>query len=164
MQIAKYKHKIIATVLAIVFVVVDFFTKQLALEYLPKHQSVTVIPYLFDFRFLLNDGAAFGMLDDSRWVFMFSTIIFLVAGLIYFIKVDTKKVYITYVIMIIFAGGVGNMIDRLASGQVVDFITFGFFEFPSFNFADCCVVVGCFMWIGYLIYEIILESKTSKNG
>lgn len=163
MQIAKYKHKLIATALAVVFVVVDFVTKQLALEFMPKNTTLTIIPGLIDFRFLFNDGAAFGILDQSRWVFMLSTVVFLIVGTIYFIYLDTKKVYLAYVIATIFAGGVGNMIDRVTTGQVIDFITFGFFDFPSFNFADCCVVVGCFMWIGYLIYEIIIERKLDKN-
>ncbi len=163
MQKSKYKHKFIATALSVVFVVVDFVSKQLALQFIPRNTTIEVIPWLIDFRLLFNDGAAFGILDESRWVFMLSTVVFLVIGIIYFIHLDSSKVYLIYVIATIFAGGVGNMIDRVTTGQVIDFITFGFFEFPSFNFADCCVVVGCFMWVGYLIYEIIIERKLDKN-
>ena len=66
-----------------------------------------------------------------------------------------------YVVMLIISGGIGNMIDRVATGQVIDFITFGFFDFPSFNVADSCVVVGCFMWISYILFDMFKGKKSN---
>lgn len=148
--------------MCILLVAVDYITKQLALTYMPKDKTITVIPYLFDFRFLYNDGAAFGMLDDKRWIFMSATVIFLVAGIIYFIRLNKNESFLGYVIMLIIAGGAGNMIDRITTGQVIDFITFGFMEFPSFNIADCCVVIGCVLWILYILFDMFKGRKTNE--
>ena len=143
------------------FVVLDFVTKQLALAYMPKNERITVIPYLFDFQFLYNDGAAFGILDDKRWVFMGATVLFLIIGLIYFIRLKSNEIFLSYIVMLIIAGGIGNMVDRISTGEVIDFITFEFFDFPSFNFADCCVVVGCVLWILYILLDMF---KVKNNG
>ena len=72
----KYKHKFFAVILAVVLVFVDYITKVLATNYMPKDKTISVIPYLINFRFLYNDGAAFGILDDKRWVFMLATVVF----------------------------------------------------------------------------------------
>ena len=144
------------------FIGIDFVTKQLALHYMPKGQAITVIPYLFDFQFVFNDGAAFGMLDDKRWIFMSATVIFLVLGIVYFLRLKAKDKFLCYVLMLIISGGIGNMIDRIWTGQVIDFITFGFMEFPSFNIADSCVVIGCCLWILYICIDIFKGSK--ENG
>ena len=143
------------------FVILDFVTKKLAYLYMPKNERITVIPYLFDFQFLYNDGAAFGILDDNRWVFMSATVLFLIVGIIYFFSLKCNEKFLSYIVMLIISGGIGNMIDRVTTGEVIDFITFGFFEFPSFNFADCCVVVGCALWILYLLIDMF---KEKKNG
>ena len=121
-------------------VLADYLTKIAAEKYIPKNKTVTVIPHLIDFRFLKNDGAAFGMLDESRWIFMITTVIFIVVGLVYFVKLKANQKYLCYVIMLIISGGIGNMIDRVFYGEVVDFITFSFFSFPSFNVAVTLVL------------------------
>ena len=161
MHFRKYKHKYYATIMCVLFVILDFVTKKLAYLYMPKNERITVIPYLFDFQFLYNDGAAFGILDDNRWVFMSATVLFLIVGIIYFLSLKCNEKFLSYIVMLIISGGIGNMIDRVTTGEVIDFITFGFFEFPSFNFADCCVVVGCALWILYLLIDMF---KEKKNG
>ncbi len=158
----KYKHKYFAVIMCVLFIVVDYVTKQLALVYMPKDETITVIPYLFDFRFLYNDGAAFGMLDDKRWIFMGATVIFLIAGIIYFIRLKENERLLSYIVMLIISGGIGNMIDRVTTGEVIDFITFGFMDFPSFNVADCCVVIGCVLWILYLLLDIFKGRKINE--
>lgn len=162
MHLKKYKHKYFAFVLCVLLIAVDYITKQLALYYMPRNTTITVIPYLFDFRFLFNDGAAFGMFDDKRWVFMSATVVFLIAGIIYFIRLKDNEKFLEYVLMLIISGGIGNMIDRITTGKVIDFITFGFMEFPSFNVADCCVVIGCVLWIIYILVDMFKGSKTNE--
>lgn len=162
MHFSKYKHKYYALIMAVVLILADFFTKIAAVEYMPKETTVKVIPYLINFRFLYNDGAAFGMLDNARWVFMLATTVFIVAGIIYFIALKPKNIFLGYVIMLILAGGIGNMIDRVTTGQVVDFVTFDFIDFPSFNVADCCVVIGCILWILYILFDIFKGEKETK--
>ena len=62
----------------------------------------------------------------------------------------------------IIGGGIGNMIDRVFLGYVVDFLEFTFIDFPVFNVADSFVTVGAFMLMGYLIWDLIRDMKTSK--
>lgn len=159
MNFKKYKHKYIASLMAVFFVALDYITKILALEYIPKDKTVSVIPYLFDFKFLKNDGAAFGMLDDSRWVFMIATVVFLILGIIYFLYLKPDQKFMCYTLMLIISGGIGNMIDRVTTGEVIDFITFNFISFPSFNIADCCVVIGCILWIADICFETVFQKK-----
>ncbi len=161
MHFKKYKHKYFASLMCILFIAIDQITKQLALEFMPKNNRITVIPYLFDFQFLYNDGAAFGMLDDKRWIFMSATVLFLIIGVVYFIKLKVTDKFLHYVVMLIISGGIGNMVDRVSTGQVIDFITFGFFDFPSFNVADCCVVIGCCLWIIYILIDMFKDKKSN---
>ncbi len=144
--------------MGIILVLTDYFTKIAAENYIPKNKTITIIPHLIDFRFLKNDGAAFGMLDNARWVFMLTTVIFIIVGLIYFLRLKENQKFTCYVVMLIISGGIGNMIDRVFYGEVVDFITFGFISFPSFNIADCCIVIGCFLWI----ISILFDAKNQK--
>lgn len=144
--------------MGIILVLTDYFTKIAAENYIPKNKTITIIPHLIDFRFLKNDGAAFGMLDNARWVFMLTTVIFIIVGLIYFLRLKENQRFTCYVVMLIISGGIGNMIDRVFYGEVVDFITFGFISFPSFNIADCCIVIGCFLWI----ISILFDAKNQK--
>ena len=158
----KYKHKYFAVIMCILLIAVDYITKFLAVEFMPKDTTITVIPYLFDFRFLLNEGAAFGMLQNNRWIFMSATVIFLIAGIFYFIRLKSNEKFLGYVIMLIVSGGIGNMVDRVFTGKVVDFITFGFMDFPSFNVADCCVVIGCILWVLYILFDMLKGRKTNE--
>ena len=65
--------------------------------------------------------------------------------------------------MLVISGGLGNVIDRILYGFVVDFIEPMFIDFAVFNFADCCITVGAFMLIGYEIYELITEKKKKAD-
>ena len=155
---------IIALAAIIIGVALDQYTKVLAVKHLADG-PIPLIEGVFELKYLENRGAAFGMLQNQQTFFFIVTVITLILITILYIRMPHTKRYIPLRICLvsIVAGAIGNMIDRVTTGQVIDFITFGFFDFPSFNFADCCVVVGCFMWIGYLIYEIIIERKLDKN-
>lgn len=65
-------------------------------------------------------------------------------------------------IVLITAGGIGNLIDRIFRGYVIDYFEFTFFKFPVFNFADCLVTVGAAVAIVYLVYDIIVTAKKEK--
>ena len=72
--------------------------------------------------------------------------------------------FINICLLLVVAGGIGNVIDRIMYGYVVDFIEPLFVDFAVFNFADCCITVGAFMLIGYEIYEIINERKKKAEN
>ncbi len=144
----------------------DQLTKFLAVKYLKPIGNMTLINNILYLKYVENPGAAFGMLKDAPYVFnTFSIITVLAISLyLYFGHVD-KKLYSIPLAMIV-SGGIGNMIDRLAVGFVVDFIDFTPLDFiihgAVFNGADSFVCVGAFLLVVALIVDIILESRHKK--
>ena len=127
--------------------------------------SVDIIPGVFRFTFLLNDGAALGSMDNMRWLFMTASTITIIAILVYmFWKKPQNKLLLASLILIT-GGGIGNMIDRVCFGYVIDFIDF--YAFPSlwmwvFNVADAFVCVGAGLMMLYIILSTIEEYKVEK--
>ena len=130
-----------------VLVIIDQLIKLYAKNNLLNVNNVVVIENIFRLRYVENTGAAFGILSEHRWVFISLTIIFLIIG-IYFIitKKLTNKFYQSAVVFLV-AGGIGNIIDRIFAGYVVDMFDLYFINFAIFNFADICVTVGCILLI-----------------
>ena len=127
--------------------------------------SVDIIPGVFRFTFLLNDGAALGSMDNARWLFMTASTIAIIGILVYlFWKKPQNKLLLASLILIT-GGGIGNMIDRIFLGYVIDFIDFC--AFPSlwkwvFNVADTFVCIGAGMLMLYMILSTIEEAKAEK--
>ena len=142
-------------------VVIDQISKYLTVLYMPKNETIKVIPYLFNFVYVENRGAAWGMLADQRWIFIvISSVAIVVIGAVLLYMARAKKTLVISLVLIL-SGGVGNMIDRIANGFVVDFIQFGFWQsFPVFNVADSFVTIGGFM---LLIYVIFIDGSLFKN-
>ena len=158
---------IILLVISAALVVIDQISKYLVVLYLPKDAQIKVIPYLFNFTYVENKGAAWGMMANSRWIFIIISAVAVVALavlLLYFAK--SKKFFVASLVLI-FAGGIGNMIDRIANGYVVDFIQFAFWQsFPVFNVADSYVTIGGFMLIIYVLFidRSFLSGRKKENG
>jgi signal peptidase II len=122
----------------------DQFTKYLAVIFLKDKPSVSLINGVLELNYLENRGAAFGMLQNQKWFFVFIAAI--IIGVIIYVlyKTPDDKKYDAFHIQLvcIAAGAVGNMIDRIRYDYVVDFIYFSIINFPIFNFADMCVTIG----------------------
>ena len=104
------------------------------------------------------------MFKDQRWVFMITSTVMILALFIYlYLGFAENKLYEISMAMII-SGGIGNMIDRLVLGYVIDFIDFRLINFAVFNGADSFVCVGACLLILALVRDIINESKKKKNG
>ena len=137
-----------------ILIIIDQAIKWISRTKLTKFESYPVIDGFFHFTYVENRGAAFGMLQNKTWFFVLIT--FVVVGyMIYFTKknknIDKK---LTFVLSIITAGAIGNLIDRIWLGFVVDMFDFsGIWQFV-FNFADICVVVG-----GILLIFLIIKDK-----
>lgn len=108
---------------------------------------------LINFTYLENRGAAFGILQDKRTLFLIITLA-IVAYLFYFFFKNYKKnpSLLNISLALIISGALGNFYDRLVNSYVVDFIEFSFFNFPVFNIADILVTVGCGLLIVYIIF------------
>lgn len=110
---------------------------------------------LFNFTYLENRGAAFGMLQNRRIFFIILTLAIVAALICYFIKnYKTNPKILNIALAMIISGAIGNFYDRLFQGYVVDFIEFSFIRFPVFNIADIFVTLGSILLIVYMIiYE-----------
>ena len=94
------------------------------------------------------------MLISARFLFTF----------IFFVRIDLYKSEVGISIALVISGGIGNMIDRVALGYVVDFLKFAFIDFPVFNIADSLVCVGAGLLMLAMVLDIINESKEKKKG
>lgn len=137
--------------LAVFVAVIDQVLKYLVVNFLDKTNPTEIIPNLFSLTYVENKGAAFGMLADARWIFITFTIV-ITAFLIYilFKKRITNKLFLTSVVLII-GGGIGNLIDRIFLGYVVDFLSISFFP-PVCNFADYCITIGAVLLVIYILF------------
>ena len=131
----------------------DQLTKILTVENIPLHGQVDGIPGVVSFTYVQNDGAAFSSFQGMQWLFLLVFLVF-TAGVVWeFIK---KKMPFTtferWCIAAIYAGGLGNMIDRLRLGYVVDMIKTDFITFPVFNVADCFITCGCIALLVHLFF------------
>jgi signal peptidase II len=131
-----YPVLIIAAVIAI-----DQFSKYLTVTRLMPIGDYNVISGFLEFTYVENFGIAFGMFQNQRWFFVISTCIIALVVLYFIFKMFKKYVFYTICLSLIFGGAIGNLIDRIRLGYVIDFIHFSFFP-PVFNIADSAVVVG----------------------
>lgn len=141
----------------------DQLSKFLAVKLLAPIESVPLWEGVLHLTYVENRGAAFGMLADHRWVFMsISSVAIIAIALYLYSGRNTSKLY-TAALMMIVSGGIGNMIDRIALGYVIDFIDFALIDFAVFNIADSIVCIGAGLLILSLVLDIIKEAKAEKE-
>ena len=149
------------SVMIIVGILLDQLTKLLVVKFIPHETTVPLIRDILHLTHIRNRGAAFGMLDDKRWIFIvLSTVAIIGISLYLYLGHAQNKLYAVALSLIV-SGGIGNMIDRIALGYVVDFIDFRSFDFWKwiFNGADSFVCVGAGLLVLALILDIIKEYK-----
>ena len=133
-------------------VLADQITKYLTVANIPLHGDVPFIPGLLQLTYVQNTGAAFSSFEGQQWLF---ALIFLVFTVGIFYEYFKKPMPFTrperWCIAAIYAGGLGNMIDRVRLGYVVDMIETTFIRFPVFNVADCFITCGCIALMSHLI-------------
>ena len=126
-------------ILIIAMVYLDQLTKYLAVIFLKSIDTFPIIQDVIHFTYVENRGAAFGMLSEHRWVFMIVSVVGIVALSIYLVRNRRDGAIQNLSLSMIIAGGIGNMIDRIVLGYVVDFIDFTLINFAIFNVADVFV-------------------------
>ena len=126
-------------------ILLDQFTKHLAVVYLKGSQPVSLIPGVLELRYLENRGAAFGMMQGAKVFFLIITPVILAAVIYALIKMPSDGKYRVLHILLdcVAVGAVGNMIDRIRLDYVVDFIYISLIDFPIFNVADMFVSIAC---------------------
>ena len=135
---------IFSTVILVAF---DQWTKSLAVEHLKGQEDITLIPGVLCLHYLENRGAAFGIFQDQRTFLLILTAIILICVCYVLWKIPSDKKYnlLKLLCIMITAGGIGNLIDRVRLNYVVDFIYFSLIDFPVFNVADIYVTTSMFL-------------------
>jgi len=132
-------------------VAADQFTKYLTVMNIALYEDVPFIPGLLQLTYVQNTGAAFSSFQGQQWLFAVIFVIFTV--LIVYERIRNTMGFTKlewWCIAAIYGGGLGNMIDRIRMGYVVDMIETTFIEFPVFNVADCFITCGCILLIVHL--------------
>lgn len=140
---------------------IDQILKYLVINNLEEFSSIRVIPNFFHLTFIKNDGAAFSILSGGRWFFIGIGVIALIF-LIRYIFLDKKICKFDVVsYSLVLSGILGNLIDRICYGSVIDYLDFYLYKYnaPVFNFADMCIVIGGFM----IIYTLVVKGDSDEN-
>lgn len=146
---------------AALLVVADQLIKQWANAVLQPVGAITLLPGIVELRYYLNDGMAFSMLAGKQTLLIAMTSIMLVCVLaLLLLRKMNPWERVSW--MLILGGGVGNLIDRVLNGEVVDYINVLFVNFAVFNFADICITTGVIMLMLWVVYDSIKKDKEEK--
>ena len=157
----------LAAIIVILTVALDQLSKTLVVSTMEFHgESIEVLGKLLVFYRTENDGAAFGMLSNARWVFIVFSLLAIAAGVFYLIKYNRRHVLLTVSVSMLLGGGIGNMIDRLfragieCERAVVDFLHSSLMPWFYFNLADAFITVGAVL---LCVYMLFIEPKVEKK-
>ncbi len=150
-------------IIILVGIVLDQITKMLAVKFLMPIDTFPIIKDVLHLTYAENTGMAFGLLKDQRWIFISVSTVAIIGMSIYLFLGRCESELAAISLAVIVSGGLGNMIDRICLGYVVDFIDFTLIDFAIFNVADSFVCVGAGMLILALILEMVAEQKKTKD-
>jgi signal peptidase II len=157
------KHVQLA-VIAGSIVFIDQITKAIILQSLPLYRSIPVIPQFFDITHIQNSGGAFGLLAGQQSTvrnLVFISISLLAMGFVLYLYITTPSTHTVLAVgfALILGGAVGNLIDRIRFGSVVDFLDFyiGNLHWPAFNVADSAITVGIGIFLFYIVFRKLPE-------
>ena len=153
----KYVKALVGVVLLLVL---DQLTKFYAITHLKEHGPISLIKDVFEFHYLENRGIAFGLFQNKYMLFVALTVIILIVIGYFYIRIPDTKRYtpLRITLVLLTAGAIGNMIDRVYHNFVVDFLYFKLINFPIFNVADCYVTIA----MGLLVILILFYYKEEE--
>ncbi len=140
---------------AVVLLAADQLTKALIVQYVQFASKTVVIPYFFNITHITNTGAAWGIFSGKGWLLLAVSIAVLISMILWFRQLCEGWSERMLALMLIASGIVGNSIDRIFRGEVVDFLQFyvGRFVWPSFNVADSCITVGVIIYVASTVFR-----------
>ncbi len=142
---------ILPVILLGILILTDQLTKHIAVTVLMPVGNIDIIDNFFSLTYVENKGAAFGFLQGAKWLFIILTIAICILCIIYYVRLrrENRSRLIRIALIFICSGAVGNLIDRVFRGYVVDMLNFYIlgYDYPVFNFADICVCTGAFLLV-----------------
>ena len=139
----KLRHLSLDLICAVLLIVFDQYTKNLAVIKLKDKTPFVLIDKVFELNYLENRGAAFGMMQNKQWFFLIVSVFFvsIIVFILYRMPVQKKFFIAEIILVLLLSGAIGNMIDRIMQDYVVDFIYISYINFPIFNVADMYVSI-----------------------
>lgn len=163
-KIKKSTSYIIIAIIIVVGIVLDLVSKHFFASYFEKtSKSIVVIPNFFEFTFLKNTGAAYGMFGDSTLGLTIVSIVFIIAFVVFDIFNHKNDLLYAFGIGLIISGAIGNLVDRIFLGYVRDFVSIKLFSFV-FNLADLFITAGVICFLIYMIVAMIKEKRNNKKN
>lgn len=147
---------LLAIITTILVVVIDRLVKNWTTGSLLLHESKAGIDGVFDFFYIHNDGAGFGLFSGKMWLFVSVTILIVIYLLYLIYRHRDAKWYLTLSYGLLLGGAIGNFIDRILYGYVIDMIRLQFMSFPIFNIADMALSIGVVL----LIIQVLLDQNS----
>ncbi|MBF0103336.1 MAG: signal peptidase II [Desulfobacterales bacterium] len=161
------KKHIRLTGISLVIVIFDQITKYVILQSLQLHHAIPVIPNFFNIVHIQNPGGAFGLFADQHVLIrglVFIVFSFVAMGIVLYLYLQTpeNQPWLLVGLAMIFGGAIGNMIDRLRYGKVVDFLDFyiGTFHWPAFNVADSAISIGMVIFGFYILFHPVTTAES----
>ncbi len=153
----------VTLIIIVLLAFVDQLTKYFVVTNLAVGEGALRVEHFIEVRYVRNFGGMMGTFSGMGKLLGAATIIILAAGII-LLMIKKIKPGVPYVCLtMIIAGGIGNLIDRIRLGYVVDFINVLFVDFYVFNFADCLITVGAFLLVFYEIYQMVTDGKKKEK-
>ena len=143
-------------ILFVGIVAIDQFIKGIVAASMVPGESVPILKHVFHLTYVLNPGAAFGILPHQRELFLLAGVAILIGSAVFYSKIKKSDISLRFGLISLLAGAAANLIDRFQNGLVVDFLDFRIW--PVFNIADVAIVVG----VGFMIYSILFNF--GENG
>ncbi|MBT0904345.1 lipoprotein signal peptidase [Streptococcus infantarius subsp. infantarius] len=138
----KNYRKLYFPLAAVMLILLDQLSKQWIVNHIPLNAIRKCVPGIFSLTYLRNYGAAFSILQNQQWFFTVITLAVVGAACYYFIKNINGNFWFLFGLLLIISGGIGNFIDRLRLGYVIDMVHLDFMNFAIFNLADSYLTVG----------------------
>lgn len=153
----KNYRKLYGPLAAVILILLDQLSKQWIVNHIPLNAIRKCVPGIFSLTYLRNYGAAFSILQNQQWFFTVITLAVVGAACYYFIKNINGNFWFLFGLLLIISGGIGNFIDRLRLGYVIDMVHLDFMNFAIFNVADSYLTVG-------VVILFIALWKEEENG
>ncbi len=144
--------------IAAAVVLLDQVTKYLVVQHMVYGQSIPLIPGVFQLTSHRNMGAAFGILQNQRVLFIVITVAVVAGIVISLYRIGHRQPRVSWALALVLGGAIGNFIDRASTGKVVDFLDFVLIHFPIFNVADAAITIG----VALLLVDLLLESRRAR--
>lgn len=139
--------------LSLIIVLIDQAVKWMVVKDMELYESIPIIEGWLHITSSRNRGAAFSMLQDQRWFFVLVTSIVAIVLIYLIFKYQKTHKFFAFSLALVLGGAIGNFIDRILSGAVVDFIDVRIINFAIFNIADSAISVGAVLLVIYLIFS-----------